>query len=99
MSAPLAREAKPTVRAVGVSFVEVDPDKQPVEGEVMVFTSGGGFVVKGSPLEVAQRLASDDWPTFELAESGDTVIIRSSHVVALRGGTKPKRGSIGFHRG
>jgi len=79
--------------------LEVDTDKQPAEGEILVFTSGGGFVVKGSMHEVAQRLTSEEWPTFELAETGDMVIIRSAQVVALRGGTKNKRGAIGFaHR-
>jgi hypothetical protein len=76
--------------------LEVDVNKEPSQGEVMIFTVGGGFVVKGSMLEVAQRLAAEDWPSFELAESGDTTIIRSSQVVALRGGTRSRKGSIGF---
>lgn len=76
--------------------MEVDTEKQPAEGEVFVFTAGGGFVVKGSMLEVAQRLAVEEWPSFELAESGDKVIIRSAQVVALRGGTRARRGTIGF---
>jgi len=76
--------------------VEVDAEKPPAEGEVMVFTIGGGFVVKGTVHDAAQRFAAEEWPTFELAESGDRVIIRSSQVVALRGGTRTKRGSIGF---
>lgn len=76
--------------------VEVDLTREPSEGEVLVFTLGGGFVVKGSMLEVAQRFAAEDWPTFELAETGDKVIIRSSQVVALRGGARQHRGSIGF---
>lgn len=78
--------------------VAVDPDQQPSEGEVLVSTIGGGFVVRGSMLEVAQRLAAEEWPSFELADSGDKIIIRSSQVVALRGGTKPRRGTIGFGR-
>jgi hypothetical protein len=49
--------------------------------------------------DAKKRLAAEDWPEFELAESGDTIVIRSSHVVALREGTKPRKGSIGFtHR-
>lgn len=78
--------------------VAVDAEKQPSEGEVLVFTLGGGFLVRGSMLEVAQRLAAEEWPSFELAETGDKVIIRSAQVVALRGGTKPHRGTIGFTR-
>ncbi|MDQ2742311.1 MAG: hypothetical protein M3Z66_08435 [Chloroflexota bacterium] len=79
--------------------MEVDTDKEPAEGEVFVFTTGGGFVVKGSTHDVAQKLGAEDWPIFELAESGATVIIRSSHVVALRGGSRNRRGAIGFvHR-
>ncbi|MBV9281479.1 MAG: hypothetical protein JOZ41_15475 [Chloroflexi bacterium] len=78
-------------------MVEVDLGKQPSEGEVLIFTVGGAFLVKGSMLEVAQRLAAEEWPTFELAESEDRVIIRSGQVVALRGGTKSSRkGAIGF---
>ncbi|GAC1324605.1 MAG: hypothetical protein NVS2B16_27640 [Chloroflexota bacterium] len=76
--------------------MEVDTEKQPAEGEVMVITVAGGFVVKGSVHDAAQRLSAEEWSTFELAESGDRVIIRSSQVVALRGGTRTKRGSIGF---
>jgi hypothetical protein len=79
--------------------VEVTTDKEPAEGEVMVFTAGGAFLVKGSMLEVAQRLEGEGWPTFELAESGDKVIIQSAQVVAIRGGVKPRRGSIGFTHG
>lgn len=79
--------------------MEVNLEKEPGEGEVFVFTTGGGFVVRGVVKDVAQRLAAEEWPAFELAESGDNVVIRSAHVVALRGGTKARRGSIGFvHR-
>ena len=78
-------------------MVEVDTDKQPAEGEVLIFSVTGGFLVKGAMREVAQKLAAEEWPTFELAESGDKVIIRSSQVVAVRGGTKSaRRGHIGF---
>lgn len=76
--------------------MDVDMDKEPGEGEVMIFTNGGGFFVKGSMLEAAQRLSAEEWPTFELAESGDKIIIRSQQVVALRGGSKTRRGTIGF---
>jgi hypothetical protein len=76
--------------------MEVQTDQEPGEGETLIFTLGGGFSVKGSIREVAQRLAAEDWPAFELSESADTVIIRSSQVVALRGGTKRNRGSMGF---
>lgn len=76
--------------------MEVEMDQEPSEGEVVVFTEGGGFHVKGSMLEVGQRFAAEEWPTFELAETGDKVIIRSSKVVALRGGTKSKRSHIGL---
>jgi hypothetical protein len=80
--------------------MEVDTEREPAAGEVMIFTVGGGFSVKGTTLEVAQRLAAEEWPTFELSESGDKVIIRSAQVVALRGGSKPRRTAIGFaHRG
>lgn len=79
--------------------MEVDPSKQPAEGEVVVFTTGGGFVVKGGVREVASKLNAEEWPDFELAESNDRVVIRSSQVVALRGGTHRRRGTIGFvHR-
>ena len=76
--------------------MEVQTDQEPGEGETLIFTLGGGFSVKGNIRDVAQRLASEDWPSFELSESSDTVIIRSSQVVALRGGTKKSRGSMGF---
>jgi hypothetical protein len=76
--------------------VEVDLEKEPDEGEVLVFTIGGGFSVKGVVKDVAARLSAEEWPSFELAQSGDTVVIRSSHVVALRGGTRQKRSAIGF---
>lgn len=76
--------------------MEVQTDQAPGEGETLIFTLGGGFSVKGSIREVAQRLASEEWPAFELSESADTVIIRSSQVVALRGGTRKNRGSMGF---
>ena len=76
--------------------MEVQADQEPGEGETLIFTLGGGFSVKGTVREVAQRLAGDDWPAFELSESADTVIIRSSQVVALRGGTKKNKGSMGF---
>jgi hypothetical protein len=61
-----------------------------------VFTVGGAFYVKGSMLDVAQRFSAEEWPSFELAESGDKVIIRSSQVVAMRGGSKRQRSHIGF---
>jgi hypothetical protein len=76
--------------------VEIPVEQEPAEGETLIFTLGGGFGVKGSIREVAQRLAAEDWPSFELAESEDTIIIRSSQVVALRGGRAHRRGSIGF---
>jgi hypothetical protein len=76
--------------------MNVEEEQEPGEGETLIFTLGGGFGVKGTVRDVAQRLASEDWPVFELAESGDPVIIRSSQVVALRGGTRSRRGNIGF---
>jgi hypothetical protein len=76
--------------------MEVSGDKEPAEGEVYVFTTGGGFVVKGTAQDVSRRLSEEEWAHFELAESGDPVLIRAAHVIALRTGTKPKRGSIGF---
>ncbi len=76
--------------------MDVGADKEPGEGETLIFTLGGGFGVRGTIRDVAQRLASEEWPIFELSESGDSIIIRSSQVVALRGGTKSRRGSMGF---
>jgi hypothetical protein len=76
--------------------VEVDLTKEPSAGEVLVFTQGGGFLVKGSMHDVAQRLAAEEWPTFELAESEDKVVIRSVQVVALREGKRRHKGAIGF---
>ena len=79
--------------------MEVSPDQEPGEGEVLLFTAGGGFSVKGSVHDVVQQLSNEDWPHFELSESGDTVVIRSSQVVAVRGGSTRRRGAIGFmHR-
>jgi hypothetical protein len=46
--------------------------------------------------DIVARLSAEEWPTFELAQSGDSVVIRSSHVVALRGGSRQKRSAIGF---
>lgn len=76
--------------------MDVDTDQEPGDGETLIFTLGGGFSVKGGIRDVAQRLGSEDWPAFELSESSDTVIIRSSQVVALRGGSKKSKGSMGF---
>jgi hypothetical protein len=76
--------------------LEVDLNKEPSAGEVLVFTQGGGFLVKGSVQDVAQRLAAEEWPTFELAESEDHVVIRSTQVVALREGKRRPKGTIGF---
>lgn len=76
--------------------MEVDLTKEPSAGEVLVFTQGGGFLVKGSMRDVAQRFAEEEWPTFELAESEDKVVVRSSQVVALREGKRHHKGSIGF---
>lgn len=79
--------------------MEVNLEKQPSEGEVLIFTTGGGFVVKGAVSDVAQKLSGEEWPTFELAETGDAVVIRSAHVVALRGGSRSRKGTMGFvHR-
>jgi ApbE superfamily uncharacterized protein (UPF0280 family) len=80
----------------GGCTVEVDLDKTPQADEVQIFTVGGGFSVKGTVEEVTKRLSSDEWAAFTLSESGGDVIIRSAQVVALRGGTSQKRGSIGF---
>lgn len=80
--------------------MEVDLSKEPAEGEVLVFTVGGGFLVKGSMPEATKRFAAEEWPLFELAESSDKIIIRSSQVVALREGSKSARkGTIGFVHG
>lgn len=76
--------------------MEVDLNKEPSVGEVLVFTQGGGFLVKGSMHEVTQRLAAEEWPTFELAETEDKVVIRSGQVVALREGKRRHKGTIGF---
>lgn len=79
--------------------MDVDVDRHPAEGEVYIFTTGGGFVVRGAMGDVVARLSAAEWPDFELAESGDHVVVRSSQVVALRSGTKPRRSTIGFvHR-
>ncbi len=77
--------------------MEVDMTKEPAEGQVMVFTIGGGFVVKGTMPDIVKKLAAEDWPWFELAESNDKIIIRSTQVVALREGSRSRRGTgIGF---
>lgn len=79
--------------------MEVNLEKEPSEGETLIFTLAGGFLVKGTQLEAARKLAEEQWCHFDLAESGDRVIVRSEHVVALRGGTKARKTSIGFmHR-
>ena len=77
-------------------MVEVDPDKVPSEGEVLIFAQGTGFYVKGKMMDVLRRLAEEEWTSFELADSGDKIVVRSSQVVALREGTKKQRGAIGF---
>jgi hypothetical protein len=76
--------------------MEVDLEKEPSEGEVFIYTSGGGFVVKGTLQEVTRRMSEEDWADFELAETGDKVVVRTGQVVALRAGSKPRKGSIGF---
>lgn len=78
--------------------VPVEADKEPHVGEVLIFTAGGTFCVKGSLHDVAQRVAAEEWPSFELAEKGDPILISSGQVIAMREGTKqaPRRGHIGF---
>jgi len=76
--------------------MDVDADRQPAEGEVTIYTVGGAFVVRGTMPDIVQRLSTEEWPSFELAETGDHVVIRSSQSVALRAGTKHRRGAIGF---
>lgn len=79
--------------------MEVNLEKQPSEGEVLVFTTGGGFVVRGGVSDVMQKFSAEEWPMFELAETGDAVMIRSAQVVAVRGGSRARKGTIGFtHR-
>ncbi|MGI8968445.1 MAG: hypothetical protein ACR2GA_05000 [Chloroflexota bacterium] len=80
--------------------MEVDVDQPPSEGEVLIFTIGGAFVVKGTVQDVSSKLSSQEWTDLELAESGDHIMIRGNQVVALRGGAShPRRGTIGFvHR-
>jgi hypothetical protein len=80
----------------GGIHVEVDLEKEPDEGEVLIFTNGGGFSVRGAVKDIVARLSAEEWPAFELAQSGDAVVIRSSQVVALRGGSRQKRSAIGF---
>lgn len=80
--------------------MEIDVEKQPSEGEVLIFTVGGGFVVKAALSEATQMCTTEEWPSFELAESGDRIVIRSSQVIAIRDGSKSKhRGHIGFAPG
>ena len=76
--------------------MEVDVDKTPSEGEVLIFTMGGAFLVNGSVRDLVAKLNADEWTDLVLAESGDHVVLRSSQVVALRPGAKHKRGTIGF---
>lgn len=76
--------------------MEVDLSKEPAEGQVMVFTSSGAFLVGGSVREIADKLNTDEWATFRLAESDDKIMIRSSRVVALREGKRAPRHAIGF---
>ena len=76
--------------------MEIDMTKEPSEGEVMIFTIGGGFVVRGTMEAIVTKLSAEDWPWFELAESSDKIIIRSTQVVALREGTRARKGGIGF---
>jgi hypothetical protein len=81
---------------VGGSTLEVDVDKAPSEGEVLIFTLGGAFLVRGALRDIVAKLSADDWTDLELAETGDHVVIRSNHVVALRTGNKSRKGPIGF---
>lgn len=76
--------------------MDVGMENEPGEGEVIIFTAGGGFQVRGTMLEVGQRITGEEWPTFELAETGDKIMIRSDKVVALRGGSKRRRSTIGL---
>lgn len=79
--------------------MEVDTEKAPAEGEILIFTPGGGFLVRGTMQEVVTKLRADEWVDFELVESGDHVVVRSDQVVALRAGARRPRGTIGFvHR-
>lgn len=76
--------------------MDVNPDTEPSEGEVLVMTTVGGFVVKGTLPDVSRRLTEEEWAHFELAESGDRVVIRGVQVAALRAGTKARKSGIGF---
>ena len=77
--------------------VDVDLDKQPAEGEALIISQGGAFLVKGSMREVAAKLEAESWANFELAESSDPILIRTAQVVAVRGGVKAhRRSAIGF---
>ena len=76
--------------------MEVDVDKAPSEGEVLIFTTAGAFLVNGTVRDIVAKLNADEWADLILAESGDQVVLRSGQVVALRPGTKQKRGTIGF---
>lgn len=76
--------------------MDVGIEQEPAEGETVVLTDAGGFQVKGSMREVADRIAGEEWVWLELAESGDRIMLRSDKVVALRGGTGKKRSVIGL---
>ncbi len=80
-------------------MVEVNPmPEAPAEGEVLIVTIGGAFLVNGTLHDVMKRLSTEEWPPFELADGGDSIVVRSMHVVALRAGARSRRGTIGFHR-
>ncbi|MGH2449565.1 MAG: hypothetical protein ACRDFS_13315 [Chloroflexota bacterium] len=76
--------------------MEVDVQHAPADGETLVFTIGGAFSVKGSTESIISKLTSEEWPSFELSETGDKVVIRSDRVVAVRGGTRSRRANIGL---
>lgn len=63
--------------------------------ESLVFTTAGSFRIEGSMHETLKRLATEEWPTFTLVESGVPLVIRSAEVAAVQH-VKQSRGRLGF---
>jgi hypothetical protein len=61
----------------------------------LILTPAGSFTVEGSVQETVSRLASEEWPVFSTADVGETLMVRSSEVVAVKHVSAAK-GTLGF---
>lgn len=61
----------------------------------LVVTRGGSFRVSGSMHDTLHRLAAEEWPLFTLADNDESIVIRSSEVIAVQN-VSASKGRLGF---